>query len=153
MQMNLKKKLWIILGITSFIIVGSLTFGFYEYTQSDADPADGKPQITVGAKTLFNDFVRNEQEANQKYFNKLTRAHGILKAIDKDKTDMASLSLDAGDSASEIFCQLDPRHTADIDRFAPGDTIEVQGICAGRLTDVLLVGCSVKRQEIKIKKL
>ena len=149
--MTLKKKMWIVIGITAFIILGSLTFGFYEYSNANTDPADQKAEITISAQRLFNDFTRDEEVANRKYFSKLTCTQGILKSIDKDKTNMASLALSCGDSTREIFCQLDPRHAEDIEKLSPGDTVEVQGICAGMLTYVLLIGCSAKHKTTTVK--
>ena len=59
---------------------------------------------------------------------------------------MTSLALDGGDSLREISCQLDPRHEDDVQKLEAGDTVEVQGICAGMLGDIVLVGCAVERK-------
>ena len=126
------------------IILGSLTFGYVQYTNKNIDLATQKPDVCVAAPILYTEYSSNEIKANEKYLNKLTCAKGILRAVDKDNTDMASIALDAGDSLSAIFCQLDPRHTTDIDHLAIGDTVEVKGICAGMLSDVLLIECSAK---------
>jgi hypothetical protein len=141
---NGKTKLWIIVGSIAFIVVASLSFGYYQYTKVNTDPANEKPEVFISASALLNDFVGNEERATAKYSGKLTCTRGVLKSIDKNGTDMASIALDAGSPAAEIFCQLDPRHTSDLDKLSPGDTIEVQGVCAGMLNDVLIVECSAR---------
>jgi hypothetical protein len=143
---NTKTRLAIIVGSIAFIILASLTFGYYQYNKANTDLSNEKPEVFIAASALLSEFVRNESEATTKYFNKLTCARGVLKSVDKNGKDIPSLALDAGNPVAEIFCQLDPRHASDADKLSPGDTIEVQGVCAGMLTDVLLVGCSAKHR-------
>src|SRR5439155_14045087 len=119
-----KRNLWIIVISAAFVILGTLTWGYYQYTKSNADPADQKTEIYIAAAALLQEFSESEDEANAKYFNKITCTKGVLKRIDKDGNKMTSLALDGGDSLREISCQLDPRHEDDVQKLEAGDTVE-----------------------------
>jgi hypothetical protein len=144
--MNTKRNLWILVASTALVILGTLSFGFYEYAISKDDPADKKPEVYIGAAALLHEFIQSEDEANAKFFNKITCTKGILRRIDQNQNMITSLALE-GDSSREVYCQLNPWHTNDIRGLGLGDTVCVKGICAGMINDIILFGCAVDNED------
>jgi hypothetical protein len=142
--MDKKKNIVVSLAAIASIILASLTFGYYEYSRSNDDPVTAKPEVYISAAALLNEFLQSENNANEKYFSRLTCTQGILKRIDTDQNSIYNVAL-IGDSDREICCQLHPRHSDDLQSLHSGDTVEVRGICAGMVNDIILVGCSVKK--------
>src|SRR5438105_2697078 len=98
-MMNSKRNLWIVLSSTALVIMGTLSLGYYEYSKANEDPSEKRPEIYIAAAALLQEFSQSEENANAKFFNKITCAKGILKRIDKDRNEILSLALDSGDSS------------------------------------------------------
>src|SRR5438477_8896480 len=101
-NMKLKKRTWIILASIAGVLLAALAFGYYEYSRTNADLASAKPEVIVSAPALVNEFSQNEAQANAKYLNKVTRARGVVKAIETDHTGSVSLDLESGDPVADV---------------------------------------------------
>ena len=144
--MALKKRTRnILLVILLLGIIGGI-YGYREYTRTNADLSGAKADIVVSATQLYTEYSQNEAAANAKYFNKIINVRGVFKSVDKDHTGAVSLALDAGDPMNGVSCELDPRHVSDADQIHAGDTITVNGTCAGVLTDVVLNRCAIEKK-------
>ena len=135
--MKIKKRTRnILIAIAVIVLVGGI-YAYTEYTRGNADLAGAKADIVVSATQLFSEYSQNEATANAKYFNKVTNVRGVLKSIDKDHTGTVTLTLNSGNSLSNISCQLDPRHISDADLVHVGDSVTVTGTCSGKGESVM----------------
>lgn len=151
--MALKKRTRnILLSLLALGIIAGI-YGYSEYTRTNADLSGAKADIVVSATQLFTEYTQNESAANAKYFNKVTNIRGVLKSIDKDHSGTVTLTLNSGDSLSNISCQLDARHIGDSDHIHTGDTITITGTCSGKgesimgiPADILFTRCTLEKK-------
>ena len=96
--------------------------------------------FSISSIELFNEFAKNENQANRKYIGKTVEVEGTIEEIDKDKNGATVLFLSSSDAMNGILCTLEPGQK---DNYPVGKTIKVKGLCTGFLQDVVLNKCIV----------
>lgn len=132
----IKKFLW----VGGFFAMAAIIGILYVFNKPHA--AVGRPDFTVSAKELINEFEQDENAANKKYLDKVIEVTGTLTDVVK-KEDSFVLLLGDTTSFSNVNCTLDVQHDSIAYGVQPGDQVTVKGICTGRLLDVVLVDCNI----------
>jgi tRNA_anti-like len=123
--------LLVILAITAAYI-------YKEYNRAHKDTAKLKPDYSVTATNLLNEFSANEQSSNKKYWDKVLRVEGLVKDVVKDDRGFYSIILGDSASASSVRCSVDSVHSGEAAAVYKGGFIAVKGICSGYNADELL---------------
>ncbi|WP_417885206.1 OB-fold protein [Zunongwangia sp.] len=143
--MSLKKRkkigysIAIILGILLLLVV---TIGIQMFNKPHRNVILEKPNISISAKELIDDFTNNEDQANTNYLDKLIAVEGILQKIDSSN-GVQILSVGYPDSSASVTCNLNPSSNKASLQLKIGQKIKIKGICTGFLLDVVLIDSSI----------
>lgn len=134
----MRKLLYI--GIALACLGGAI--GYYMYNKPHADMSSARPDVTATAATLFSDFEKDEQSANEKYLGKIVRVSGKIAAIQRDnQSTIKSLTLDTGDMMVGVSASLDEVANIHRQSFKEGEAVTLNCVCAGKLMDIELNRC------------
>lgn len=125
----------IILGGVLILLVGGI-FGYLQYHKPHLDMEKTSADYSLTAEALFDSFEQDEQVAEEKYLDKILSIKGTIREITSGE-DSRNLVLETNDMLSGVICEfLDPSVLDDLEE---GQTVEVKGICSGKLMDVIIV--------------
>jgi hypothetical protein len=127
------------IAIAVLIIVAAA--GFYAYRMYNKGPvnvSDKKADFIVSAATLLGDFESDENAALAKYLNKIIETEGQLLDIQKVGNQTIWI-VSTGSPLSNIQCEMDSRFINEVgDKVKKGMNVKIQGICSGKLMDIVL---------------
>jgi hypothetical protein len=133
----MKKTLILIIIITT-LVGGSV--GFYLFNKKVAGLENAKADYTITATKLYNAFETQEQEASEKYLNKILLVEGTVVKVEIDKK-YSSIILKADNAlAGGINCSFNH----EVESVSKGDIISIKGRCQGFLMDVVLTNCNIE---------
>jgi hypothetical protein len=136
----LKKILLVALIIV--VMAGVALFFVYNKEHRTADVAD----VSLDAVSLVSAFSENEEEANEKFLDKVIEVSGKVKEV-IEQGDSYIVLIGDETSINSVSCTLDPAADSVAYGLQAGDQIVVRGICTGFLMDVVLVNCKVLDEE------
>jgi hypothetical protein len=139
------KKKYIWLTLIALIAAGAY-YGYSQYNRQNPDLSEAKADVTVTAKELTAKYSENEEAGNKLYLNKVLRVSGTLTSIEKDESGAVTLMLEGNDMLSSVSAQLDARRLADTNLVKRGQSVTINGVCTGALTDVVLIRCAVEHK-------
>jgi hypothetical protein len=135
----MKKTLILIIIITA-LVGGSV--GFYLFNKKVAGLEKVKADYTLTATMLYNAFETQEQEASEKYLNKILLVEGTVVKVEIDKK-YSSIILKADNAlAGGINCSFNH----EVESVSKGDIISIKGRCQGFLMDVVLTNCNIEHE-------
>lgn len=145
------KRFWKI--FVAIILLGGIGagYGYYQFSRTNPDLAEAKPDVTVTAQDLINAYSADETAATAKFAakDKVILVRGVLKSVERDSAGAVSLVLDGGMPLSRVSCQLAEAHIGDVQWVHSGDSVSVIGSCSGfdNLIDlrVVMVRCAVSK--------
>ncbi|NOT38581.1 MAG: hypothetical protein HOP11_14510 [Saprospiraceae bacterium] len=137
--MNRKIVLLLIAGI----IVALAALGYYFYNKPTASVIGMKSDFIKTASELYSEFEANEQEATQKYQNKVIEVTGVIDSIAQNENGGKMVILNTGGGMGSINLDLDTSvvHKQTLEK---GKEVTMKGICSGYLLDVVLNRSVVK---------
>jgi tRNA_anti-like len=136
--MKRKKIIWYVL-LSLLVIVAAVALYIYkEYNRTHKDTAKIKPDYSLTATSLVHEFETNQEQSNEKYWDKVIRVEGMVKDLSRDEKGFFSLVLGDTSSMSSVRCSIDSAHTNEAAQVKKGDRIAVKGICSGFNADELL---------------
>jgi len=138
----MKKYIWISLIV---LIAAAAYYGYTQYNRENPDLSDVTADVTVTTKELTAKYSENEEAGNKLYLNKVLKVSGILASIEKDESGAVTLILEGNDMLSSVSAQLDARRLADTNLVKRGQSVTINGVCTGKLTDVVLIRCAVEK--------
>ncbi len=138
---NLKKIIMVLL----LLAMAGTGYGLYLYHKKPADTRNETARFELSAAALVADFNRNETMANQKYTDKVISVTGKVTDLKIDTAGQATVFLDSGDPMAAVTCSFYKEETPAAAALEPGDEIAIKGICTGKLTDIVLNKCSIKK--------
>lgn len=139
------KKKYIWTTIIVLLAIG-VYYGYTQYNRENPDLSEAKADVTVTAKELTAKYNENEEAGNILYLNKVLQVSGTLASIEKDESGAVTLMLEGNDMLSSVSAQLDARRLADTNLVKRGQSVTVNGICTGVLSDVVLIRCAVENK-------
>ncbi len=130
------KKNLLIAGL--FLALAAAYFGYNMYNKTHKNLNEINADFVITPQDLLAEFDTDEAAAQTKYLNKIIKLNGVLLYIQK-VADKSIWLLSTGDPLSNIQCEMDPRYIADTqDKVKIGNTVTIQGICSGKLMDIIL---------------
>jgi len=127
----------ILIGIL-IIAVAAIFYGYKTYNKEHKNLNDVKPDYTLSPVTFLAEFDADENAAQTKYLNKIIQIQGELLEIQKVGEQIIWI-ISTGNPLSNIQCEMDGRYIKDVeDKVKKGSTVTVQGICSGKLMDIVI---------------
>jgi len=122
-------------SIFAVIILGVIGagIGYYLFQEPVKNFADSSADIVLPAKTLFDEFIKDENKAIAKYVtdDKTIQIKGKILKISKNSDGIVTLDIDVGNPDGNISCELIKEESSKADKFKAGDVITIQGQCTG----------------------
>ena len=128
--------LLLILGVAAW-------FGYKEYTRSNRDLTDMRPDITIVASALIKEYEANDSLANKKFLGKIIETTGTIQEVKKDESGFYTIALGENGSLSAVRCAVDTNHLQDASLLTAGTSVQVRGACTGFLKDEMGLGSDV----------
>ena len=138
--MSGKRSIWLFVII---VIAGAVIYGYREYTRTNKDMTDSKPDHTINASNLVEDFESKEADATKKYNGKVVEVNGPVKTVEKDEKGYYTVILGDTSSLSSVRCSMDTVHQSNAAGLPEGASVIVRGICTGFNKDDLGLGSDV----------
>ncbi len=141
-------KKWVIILIVLFILGVVTAFLVYKYVYNKPHPdyEKEKPEFTLDAKLLYDQYKNDKVASQSKYSGKVIQITGNLNKIeDRDSTTIAVFTFSQGDFGDEgIRCTVLPKFNTELKKVKSGDLINIKGYCTGyNDTDVIFEKCSI----------
>jgi len=131
------KKTTIVYLVLVLFIVGVIATGYYVFNKPHRNLKTERPQISIAAPDLFNEYASNEDSANVKYLNKVIEITG--KVIDKKDN-----SIIIGNEMTSVVCGFENENLEEIKTIKIGQKVAVIGLCTGfGMADVVLNKCTI----------
>lgn len=126
--MNKYLKIFLICAVVGLVI--GLCGVYYVFHMPHRNLANEKPSFEMTAKSLFDDYSKNEKAGDQKYGNKAIKVNGKVVDVKVSEKD-ASIVLD--DEMAGVICSFDSttvvNNKAEFAKIKIGQTAVVQGQC------------------------
>ena len=145
----MKKKIIIIVCIITVIAaIGAATAYRYVY-QPSKNFATSKADITLDAKALFDEFVKDQNSANTKYVSKdkTIQISGKISEVKKNEDNTCLLIIEVGAPDSDLSCTIVKEDSQKALSLKPGQIIKIKGQCTGYQDlinkEVQMIGCGI----------
>ena len=135
----MKKKI-LIAGL--FIAVAMGLMAVYMYRKGPELVVTGRPVYSMSAAELFAEYENDEQAADARYLNKVIAVRGKVADVAESDTSGVNVILAAQDPMFGISCSFREKP----DKLSVGDEVTVNGLCSGKLMDVLLIRCVIEKK-------
>lgn len=135
--MKTKIKYLMPVVVVIFLII---TAGLMTYHKPHKSIANVKPDYVTDAGLLFDEFTNQEQRANEKYLDKVIMVQGEIKDITTVADNRINITLETGDDIFGVSCTFE-KTSERLFAFQPGEKVNIKGVCAGMLMDVVLINC------------
>ncbi len=136
------KRIIVILALLGAL---GMMAALYMYNKPHKNYETQKVDITITSTVLVKDFESNEQEANEKYLDKMILVDGQIEKV--ALSDHGDLSIALVDAMFGVTCnfnsQLSDEQNNLLKDLKVGDNVKIKGRCDGYLSDVRLTQCSV----------
>ena len=148
--MRTRKKVLIGLGI---IAMTAVIYGYQEYTRTNEDLNYVKANFKIQAVDLIKEFEKNEENANEKFIDKIIAVSGTIREIIKDDNGYYAVALEAENSMSSVRCSMSAVLDDDTAVLRKGNIIVIKGACTGFNadellgSDIILARCVIQRND------
>jgi hypothetical protein len=131
---NMKRAL---VTLPLLILLCIAVWAVYEYKKPHTGAGNKTTDVQIDAVALYNDFAKNETNANAKYLDKIIEVTGTVDAIQNSNGALVVM-LNSNQMMGEISCKMFDNADS---VYKKGEKIIIKGKCAGFLSDVNLVDC------------
>ncbi len=132
------KKSWkILIGLAIVGVIVAVIVSLYVFRKTDDSVAGKKADYKVACSEIVSEFESDEQQAGQKYIDKVVEVEGVIAEINTGEESVIILLRDE-DSFSGVSCSIGDSQVKGELPYNVGDRIKVKGICTGYLLDVTL---------------
>ena len=122
-----------ILTIITVLILAAISYGLYVWNKPQRDAADEKA-IVVTAVAIFDDYTKDETNANKLYLDKAIQVNGEITEYKKNHDGEAVVYLKTNDPVFGVNCTF----KEDPGTLENGSIITFNGICKGFTGDVVI---------------
>ncbi len=127
------------IAVIILLIVISVT-AYYRYNQPRKDVSAQHTDVTINANQLYQQYYEHEQEANQKYLDKVIEVKGKVSEV-QSNNGLIVLLINAGNGMGGINCSMKENNSINVMQQLKDKEVLVKGKCTGFLMDVNLVDC------------
>jgi hypothetical protein len=135
------KKIWIVAVILCIGVLFSIIV-FNIYNTKKRDIRLENVDFKVSSKELFNEFEKDESNANKKYTSKVIEIKGKIAEILKTEDNETMFILKEENEIYGINCAIIDKKIKS-KNYNVGDSITIKGIVQGYLTDVIVNNCII----------
>ncbi|HEX5626335.1 MAG TPA: hypothetical protein VFX48_09980 [Saprospiraceae bacterium] len=129
------RKYWLISLL--FLALAGAYYGYRQYNKPHQDLQEVKADYSIAPEVWIQEFDADETAALNKYLNKVIEVNGEISEIQTVEGKTIWI-LSTGNPLSNIQCEMDPRFVGQVGPVQTGSKVTVQGICSGKLMDVVL---------------
>lgn len=138
----MSRKKTIILVI-SLVVAGAAWYGYNEFSRTNEDLIDVKPDFTLAATGLIAEYETADAAATAKFNGKIVEVAGLVKNIEKDEKGYYTIVLGDSSSLSSVRCSIDTTHQDDAAKLNAGSSATIRGACTGFNKDEMGLGSDV----------
>ena len=132
----LKKTAWIVTGPV-FVFISFLIMEKYIMNETYSDTAGIKPDYTISASDLIQEFASNDSGANNKYREKIISVNGAASEVEVKSDSTINIKF-ADSTGSYINFSLEKNQYEKAKNIKPGDAVSLKGSCSGSFySDIL----------------
>ena len=135
--MSIKKTLYSILFV--IVLLGMICICIF--FKPEKNLLKLKPDYTLTAIELFNEYSTNEEAANTKFLGKIIQVNGTIREINTEDSIYTIVILETEDVFSGVNCVLSDRYASKRKDISTGSEATIKGECSGMLIDVVLNNC------------
>jgi hypothetical protein len=147
----LKKIGWIIIG-PLFAYTGFMIIQKTVWNQTFEETNDLKPDFTVSARTLLNEFASNDSLANNKYREKILEVSGTASTVEQLKDSTVNIRFEDS-TGSYIIFPFEKKYYVQAKNLKAGDAVTAKGSCSGSIHSEILGTTSISfKRSTLIKK-
>src|SRR5664279_515595 len=128
------------MGIVLICLAG---WGIYKVYKPHGNVESEQAVATLTATSLYDEFLKKESVANQKWVGKVIEITGIISSV-SEAGNYISINLVATPEGG-VNCSVLKKDLPADTQFNKGDSVTVKGKCTGFLMDVNLVDCIIKK--------
>lgn len=143
----MKKRLWAVaLALAVIGIIAAVLVYIFVYNKPQPDFAKKEADYSVEARSLFEEFRNNPQQAAARYNGKVLAVKGSLSSVEvSDSLTIAVFAIEEGMFGDEgIRFTFIPGKAAGIASVPPNTEVTIKGYCTGfNDTDVILEHCTL----------
>ncbi len=137
------KKTLLIAALLIFFAGGFVAYKMYNKPHADLNEVNA--DFKLNATEWLAEFAADENAASTKYLNKIIELTAEFAEIQKVEGKTIWI-LSTGDPLANVQCEMDPRFLKENETGpAPGTKVTVQGICSGKLMDIVLSQVVLKK--------
>jgi len=128
-------KKWILYSVALIVAAGTLAAvyaWFFVYNKAHKDIENTKPDFTVTAESLIQEFETNDTANSKKYDEKVIQFSGNFNKIESADTTV-SVVFDFGGNTI-ISAQMLPKYKNEMQALTPGTPIALKGLYNGYIT-------------------
>ena len=124
------KKIVYIISIIAFLAILTALFMFIKiYNKPHTDVNASASDYIVTIENIANDFNQNEEQANQKYLDKIIQIEGIIRNVDILDGHGTITLTDSKDSTKTVVCNMAVSENMKMITLQQGQKITIKGIC------------------------
>ena len=120
---------WLLGGLLIALLAGAGVV-WYFFTLKFSDTSGLKPDYSLPARELLNEFQHNDSLANRKYAEKIILVRGVVTEIEAADTTVNIKMADTLSGAYIIF-SFQQQYLPEARKIKEGDSIAIKGSCSG----------------------
>ncbi len=142
MEKRMKYRMTLLLSFVAGLAIYCLLF----HSSWCSDPRLKDATVKISSGDLLANFNESEAFFDREYLSKVLSVRGIIEKIKKDRKDQYILYLGKDpEKGPSVACSLDSLYNHSSLALRPGDGVTLRGICAGRLSDIILIQCIIEK--------
>ena len=138
--MSGKKIAWLTLLLAA---VAAGIYGYKEFTRTNKQLINAKPDYTMTASALINDFENDDNMATTRYNGKVLEVSGSVLTVEIDDSGYYTVILGEQGTMSAVRCSIDSTQQANAARIKAGSSVLIRGACTGFNKDEMGLGADV----------
>ena len=135
--MSIIKILYI--GFFTIILFGLISI--YMILKPGKNLLNTKPDYSLTAIELLNEYLTNEEAANTKFLGKVIMVSGTIREINLEDSIYTTIILETNDIFFGVNCVLIDKYATKQKEILIGSEVTIKGECSGILIDVVLNNC------------
>jgi hypothetical protein len=143
----MKKVLLVI--IIAVVLIGVAVY-YFVYNKPHRDIVAEKAAYSLPASELYNSFISNPDNANEKYLNKVVSVTGTVTDVAELNDNEVKLVLSVDDDMFGVACSFSGDEADKAKIMQEGNEVTIKGLCTGYSGDdvmpgdVVLIKCSIQ---------
>jgi len=140
-------KLWLKVLLAAFVlgIIAIIYVYFFLWNKPHTDFDKAKPDFSIQAEVLYNEYKTDAKAAGLKYNGKVLEISGNLSSIEnKDTLIIAVFAFEQGMFGDQgVRCSFLPKYFEAGRMLQSGAAVKLKGVCQGFTDDVILESASI----------